>query len=51
MQNGSFYVPFQEYFTYGATSPIPKHMFTPGVYTVAVADEWGDLAIEYFTVN
>jgi hypothetical protein len=55
MQNSSFPTLFQEYFhgysTYGATSPPPQHTFTAGVYTVAVADEWGDLAIDYLTVN
>jgi hypothetical protein len=55
MQNSSFPTLFQEYFSnyssYRATSPPPQHTFTAGVYTVAVADEWGDLAIDYFTVN
>jgi hypothetical protein len=51
MQNSTFYFSFQQYFTYLATSPTPEHAFTAGVYTAAVADEWGDLSLIYFTVN
>jgi hypothetical protein len=51
MQNSTFYTSFQEYFSYGSTSPKPQHAFTPGLYTVAVADEWGDLVMVYFTVD
>jgi hypothetical protein len=51
MQNSSFDVQFQQYFTYPAVSPVPEHAFTRGVYTVAVADEWGDLTFDYFTVS
>jgi hypothetical protein len=51
MQNSSFYFPYEQYFTYRSTSPIAEHMFTSGVYTAAVADEWGDLVLLYFIVD
>jgi len=37
-------------FMYPEVSPIPAHSFGPGVYTLAVDDEWGQVEILHFTV-
>lgn len=38
-------------FRYPEVSPIPAHDFTPGFYTVAVTDEWGQSTILHFSVR
>ncbi len=36
---------------YPEVSPVPAHSFTPGFYTVAVSDEWGQSTILHFSVE
>ena len=38
-------------FTFPETSPRPQHAFVSGVYTLAVADEWGQVVVLHFTVT
>ncbi len=35
-------------FAYPEVGPYPAHFFVPGVYTLVVADEWGQLAVLHF---
>jgi hypothetical protein len=37
-------------FSYPETSPIASYSFVPGVYTLAISDEWGQSLVEYFRV-
>jgi hypothetical protein len=37
-------------FRYPEVSPIPAHVFVPGVYTLVTVDEWGQSVILHFTV-
>ena len=42
---------FEPVITQPSRSPVPSISFTPGVYTVAVADEWGEAVVLHFTVK
>ena len=37
-------------FQYPEVGPLTSHAFVPGVYTLAVADEWGQTVVIHFTV-
>ncbi|MDG6971109.1 MAG: hypothetical protein JRM74_00595 [Nitrososphaerota archaeon] len=47
----AFYSPSLDGFAYPGIPPSPQHPFAPGVYTLAVADEWGDFGVLHFEVN
>ena len=36
-------------FSYPEVGPYPEHFFVPGVYTIVVADEWGQAVVLHFT--
>jgi hypothetical protein len=36
-------------FNYPEAGPYAQHVFTPGLYTLAVADEWGQAVVLHFT--
>jgi len=38
-------------FNYPEVGPFAQHAFIPGVYTLAVADEWGQTVVLHFTVT
>jgi len=38
-------------FNFPEESPIPQHLFTSGLYTLVVDDEWGQAVILHFTVT
>jgi hypothetical protein len=38
-------------FGYPEVPPLGQNPFSPGVYTLAVSDEWGQVALIHFTVN
>lgn len=42
---------FEPVITQPGRSPVPSISFTPGIYTVAVADEWGQAVVLNFTVK
>ena len=37
-------------YNYPEVGPIAQHLFTPGVYTLVVSDEWGQTALLHFSV-
>ena len=38
-------------FNYPEVGPMPQSIFSPGQYTIAVADAWGQVQLLYFTVS
>ena len=47
----AFYSPTLDGFSYPGIPPSPQHPFVPGVYTLAVADEWGGFGVLHFEVG
>ncbi len=47
----TFYSPTFDGFSYPGIPPSPQHLFAPGIYTPAVADEWGGFGVLHFEVS